>query len=69
MTIGIDDEFFNLINEKTTKEDYDCIVITGGQSGVYPIKQCLNFSLVVEAGIYFSETGNMKPELIWEKDE
>jgi len=69
MTVGIDDEFFNLTNKETTNEQDDCEVVAGGQSGVYPIKQCLNLELIIEAGIYFSETGDMKPELIWEKDQ
>jgi hypothetical protein len=66
VTIGVDDEFYNLVDLRQP-EGQELDVKTGGQWGTYPPKQVVDFEAVLEAARQFALDGSMSPALVWEK--
>jgi hypothetical protein len=66
-TVGVDEEFYNLVNEQGSEDEFIKIV-TGGQAGDYPTKQCVSLDAALEAGREFAETGARASKLHWEAD-
>jgi hypothetical protein len=65
LTIGADEEFFNLFDPY--KNDIKEIeVVTGGQAGLFPEKYCVDFNMALEALKFYVETGQPSPKLSWE---
>ncbi|MFO0970512.1 MAG: Imm1 family immunity protein [Gemmataceae bacterium] len=68
ITIGFDDEFYNLVDLRQPKgQDLD--VITGGQRGTFAPKQVVDLETVLEAARQFALDGGMAPALTWEKQQ
>jgi hypothetical protein len=66
LTIGIDDEFYNLVDLRQP-EGQMLDIVTGGQGGVFPAKQCVGLETALAAARQFAIDGSMSPSLAWEK--
>ena len=66
VTIGVDDEFYNLVDLRQP-EGQELDVVTGGQRGTFPTKQVVGLSTALEAARQFALDGSMSPSLTWEK--
>ena len=66
LTIGTDDEFYNLV-ALTHCKDQMMEVVTGGQKGMHPARQCIDLETVLEAAQRFALDGSMSPMLTWER--
>ena len=66
-TVGVDEEFYNLINEKGDEEAF-VKIIAGGQAGDYPTKLCVSLDAALEATREYAETGKRSSNLLWEAD-
>jgi len=66
VTIGVDDEFYNLV-DLTQRDDQMLDVVTGGQRGTYPAKQCVGLRTAVQAARQFALDGSMSPSFAWQK--
>ncbi len=66
VTIGVDDEFYNLVDLRQP-EGQELDVVTGGQRGTFPTKQVVGLSTAIEAARQFALDGSMSPSLTWEK--
>jgi hypothetical protein len=66
VTIGVDDEFYNLIDP--TRPDSEMLdVVTGGERGKYPASQCVALDAAVNAVRQFALDGSMSRSLTWQK--
>src|SRR5438552_2128913 len=58
VTIGVDDEFYNLVDPQQPP-DQVLNLKAGGQLGAYSAKQCVGFETVLEAARQFALDGSM----------
>jgi hypothetical protein len=66
VTVGVDDEFYNLV-DLGQPEGQMLEVVTGGQRGTFSAKQCVGLETALEAARQFALDGSMAPSLAWEK--
>jgi hypothetical protein len=66
LTIGVDDEFYNLVDLKQP-DGLEMDVVTGGQRGTFAPKQVVGLETVLEAARQFALDGSMARSLAWEK--
>jgi hypothetical protein len=66
VTVGVDDEFYNLV-DLGQPESQMLEVVTGGQKGAFSAKQCVGLETALEAARQFALDGSMAPLLAWEK--
>jgi hypothetical protein len=66
VTIGVDDEFFNLVDLRQPA-DQMLDVVTGGQRGAFPAKQVVGLETALEAARQFASDGSMSSSVTWEK--
>ena len=67
VTIGVDDEFHNLVDPTKSRDQAEVEIVTGGQAGLFPPKQCVTLEMALEAARQFALDGTMSPLLAWEK--
>ena len=65
VTIGVDDEFYNLVDVRRSGELLD--VVTGGQMGKYPARECVGLETALDAACQFAIDGRMSPSLTWQR--
>ncbi|WP_369157310.1 Imm1 family immunity protein [Candidatus Thiodiazotropha sp. LNASS1] len=68
LAVDVDDKLYNLTSGEEKAEKY-CDIVAGGQSGSYPVNQCLDILTIIKACRYFTIYGEMDPDLIWELQE
>jgi hypothetical protein len=66
VTVGVDDEFYNLV-DLGRPEGQTLEVVAGGQTGAFPAKQCVGLETALEAARQFALDGSMAPSLAWER--
>jgi hypothetical protein len=66
VSVDTDREFYNLINPEALSQE-ELAVVAGGQTGLFPARQCLDLQAVLKAAKYFAKHGRMEPSLVWEK--
>jgi len=42
-------------------------VVTGGQAGLFPTRQCVDLETTLKAAAVFFDTGKMAQDLVWER--
>ena len=64
MTVGDDEQFWNLLSESA--ETGVIMINIGGQEGDYPVRQVVDKEQATRAAICFLESGRRDPALTWE---
>jgi hypothetical protein len=66
-SVDNDRTLFNLLNGRDSPLEEELEVVTGGQAGLFPPRQCVDLPTALKAAAYFFESGESSPELIWER--
>ncbi|ACU60029.1 Imm1 family immunity protein [Chitinophaga pinensis] len=66
--VGEDEAFFNLINPECVSDEEEISLVTGGQAGGFPKKNCVPLALAEQALTYYVKHGDRSPSLRWEEE-
>jgi hypothetical protein len=64
----IDEYFYNLINNNCINETEELPLVAGGQEGIFPKRQIVNYDLMIEACENYYRKNEMDQNLTWEKN-
>jgi len=71
LAVNIDEAFYNLLNPAacadTELANTELKVVTGGQAGLFPTRQCVDLETTLKAAAVFFDTGKMAQDLVWER--
>ena len=68
LVVGEDEAFFNLINPECVADKKEISLVTGGQAGDFPGKNCVPMALAEQALAYYVKYGDRSPSLKWEEE-